>query len=95
MASLGFLGEKHISLQYRHWEGRQPGFPTLIAWAPTRHGFYTILWCIRRLFWEGLSGLAARVLLCPEEMENRGIGTYWSGKIIHIAVDLQRLRDGN
>lgn len=58
--------------------GKMAGSPTLIAWAPAGHGFYAILWYTRRLLWEGLSGLAAGVLLCPGEMRNWGIGTEWS-----------------
>lgn len=93
VASSSLLGEKLISLQYRYWEERELG--SLTAWTPTRQGFYTIIWCTRRLFWEGLSGLAARVLLCPGDMGNKGSGTEWSGKIIHIAVELRTVRDGN
>lgn len=75
MASSSFLGENLIRLQCIHWEERQPGSPTLISWALTGHDCYTILWCTGRLFWEDLSGLAAKVLVC---LGDRELGKwYW------------------
>lgn len=53
------------------------GFFILIVWVFVGYGFYVIFWYIRRLFWEGLSGLVVGVLLCLGEMRNWGIGIEW------------------